>query len=96
MRAAAGQPDGKVVAAGFTGPTGGPDDFALIRYNTDGTLDAGFGQAGKVITDFARTDDEAKAVAVLADGRILAAGKSGGDLALTRYNPNGSLDTAFG
>jgi uncharacterized delta-60 repeat protein len=41
------QSDGKIVAVGSDG-----NDFTLARYNTDGTLDASFGSAGKVATDF--------------------------------------------
>ncbi|MEV6050381.1 calcium-binding protein [Streptomyces sp. NPDC052107] len=93
------QNDGKIVAAGFTN-AGGTNDFALARYNTDGSLDTTFGTGGKVITDFGGTIDEAFGVAVQTDGKIVAAGitNAGGtfDFALARYNTNGSLDTTFG
>jgi uncharacterized delta-60 repeat protein len=95
------QPDGKIVVAGvtFTGTEPGAD-FALARYNPDGTLDATFGTGGKVITDFSLLDD-AEAVALQPDGKILAAGitfvsGSGFEGTLARYNPNGSLDSSFG
>jgi uncharacterized delta-60 repeat protein len=45
------QPDGKIVAAGTT-IANNSDDFALARYNTDGSLDASFGNGGIVATDF--------------------------------------------
>jgi uncharacterized delta-60 repeat protein len=78
-------------------------DFALARYNTNGSLDTSFGTGGKVTTDFAGSADEAHGVAIQTDGRIVAAGSawSGNDSAssdfgLVRYNADGSLDTAFG
>lgn len=91
--------DGKIVAAGFAN-TGGPSDFALARYNPDGSLDATFGSSGKVTTDFAGSYDAAGAVALQVDGRIIAAGyaytATEYDFALARYNTNGTLDTGFG
>jgi uncharacterized delta-60 repeat protein len=98
------QPDGKIVAAGFAwcppcagGPTE-PHDFALARYNRDGSLDPTFDGDGRVTTDFANSIDEALAVAIQGDGKIVAAGFasiSGVDFALARYNPDGSLDLTF-
>ncbi|MDT9686772.1 hypothetical protein Q5762_00080 [Streptomyces sp. P9(2023)] len=75
------QPDGKIVAAGGSG-TGG---FALARYDVNGSLDASFNADGKVTTDFGAPNDEAFAVALQADGKIIAAGRSGTDFALARY-----------
>jgi len=93
------QADGKIVAAGGSGSSGSIDDFALVRYNTDGSLDTSFGGTGKVTTDFG-SDDSAYSVAIQADGKIVAAGSSGAgfitDFALVRYNTDGSLDTSFG
>ena len=96
------QSDGQIVAAGFTYiPSENNDKFALARYKTDGGLDADFGSGGKVISDLSATTDEAHAVVVQPDGRILAAGiadVSGNalDFALARYNSNGSPDSSFG
>jgi len=100
-RATAIQGDGKIVAAGDTGGRGdNPADFALARYNPDGSLDASFGTGGKVTTDFAGGQDIANAVAVQPDGKIIAAGSvnviNAGDFALARYNADGSLDSSFG
>ncbi|MEV7522308.1 calcium-binding protein [Streptomyces sp. NPDC091371] len=86
------QADGKIVSVGHT--SGASGDFALARYNTDGSLDATFGTGGKVITDLGGYD-AARAVALQADGKIIAAGDSqvdGVDFALARYNTDGSLD----
>ncbi|MEU0402110.1 calcium-binding protein [Streptomyces sp. NPDC006197] len=97
--AVAVQPDGKIIAAGFTdtgGVSGGVHDFALARYNADGSPDAGFDTDGRLTTDFSGFD-QAAAVVVQADGKIIAAGHANsGDFALARYNANGSLDTGFG
>ena len=92
------QADGKIVAAGFAQPTDfASRDFALVRYNADGSLDATFGSGGKVTTDFG-SFDAAETVAIQSDGKIIAAGTGGVnfEFALARYNPNGSLDTSFG
>ena len=98
------QPDGKMVVAGisFIGISATGGDFAVARYNTDGTLDSSFGVGGKVTTDFGLTD-QASSVAVQPDGKIIVAGgtylsfpAAGGQFALARYNSDGSLDTSFG
>src|SRR5262245_46115279 len=62
------QPDGKVVVAGWTHYTGG--DFAVARYNSDGSFDNTFGSGGKTTTDFGGTD-LALAIALQADGKIV-------------------------
>jgi uncharacterized delta-60 repeat protein/uncharacterized repeat protein (TIGR01451 family) len=87
------QPDGKIVAVGFTDE--GDYDFALARYSADGSLDASFGSGGKVRTDVGGFDLGA-AVVVQPDGKIVAVGESGGRFGLVRYNPDGRLDPGFG
>ena len=89
------QTDGKIVAAGYA-YMGAGYDFALARYNSNGSLDATFGAGGKVTTDFPSPNDRAFAVAVQPDGKIVAAGLRSADFALARYNGNGSLDATFG
>ena len=86
------QPDGRIVVAGSDA---GFDDFLVVRYLADGRLDPGFGTGGVVRTDFGDVD-QAFAVAVQADGRIVAAGRSGPRLAVARYLPGGGLDAGFG
>jgi uncharacterized delta-60 repeat protein len=96
------QPDGAIVAAGFSfGTPTLQEEFALARYSSDGALDPTFGTGGKVTTDFNSFDDGASAVALQPDGEIVAAGGSfpsatTRDFALARYKPDGSLDQAFG
>jgi uncharacterized delta-60 repeat protein len=83
------QADGKIVVAGTAGVRGG-----LVRYQTDGTLDASFGDGGKILDDFA---SQFTSVAIQADGKVVAAGASvAPDFALARYNPDGTLDPGFG
>jgi uncharacterized delta-60 repeat protein len=99
---AATQPDGKVVMVGGTQSAAlGGGDFALARYNADGSPDTGFGAGGEVTTDFGNSSDQARAVAVQADGKIVVGGVTslsggGGDFALARYNSDGTLDVSFG
>jgi uncharacterized delta-60 repeat protein len=100
--AVAVQPDGKIVAVGLAAGRGGR--FALVRYATDGSLDTSFGGDGRVVTDFTAASDEAFAVAIAPDGKIVVAGGiarftpsgSRGRFALARYLPNGHRDTSFG
>jgi uncharacterized delta-60 repeat protein len=92
------QSDGKIVAAGFS-DNGTNDDFALVRYNTNGTLDSGFSGDGIVTTPIGSSDDVAADVAVRSDGKIVAAGKTNNgtnnDFALVRYTSVGAPDTTF-
>ena len=92
------QADGKIVVAGTDNSHTG--DFALARYNTDGSLDTSFSCDGKQVTDFAGNVEVGNGVAVQSDGRIVVAGSSfsqatANDFAVARYNPDGSLDTGF-
>jgi uncharacterized delta-60 repeat protein len=92
------QADGKILVAGYSGNYPN-QDFALVRYNSDGSLDTTFSGDGKVTTDFGSSSDIVRSIVVQANGKILVAGYSGTpfdyNFALARYNPNGSLDTTF-
>lgn len=95
--AVAVQPDGKIVVAGRRG-AGRAGDLALLRYNSDGSLDRGFGTAGMAFLDVARDEDEARAVALDAEGRILVAGRTIGNGAaflVARYTADGLPDSSF-
>ncbi len=96
-RSVALQSDGKIVVAGSSGVTSNPD-FAVLRYNTNGTLDTTFNGTGTVTTEFIGADDHANSVVIQSNGKIVLAGNSNGNntrFALARYNANGSLDTSF-
>ncbi|MBL8309494.1 MAG: hypothetical protein JNL19_03630 [Burkholderiales bacterium] len=92
------QIDGKIVLAG-TCSSSVPDDVCLVRYLSDGALDATFGSAGKVITPIGSHHDRAWAVALLGDNKIVVAGGClvvGSQFCLARFDTNGALDSAFG
>jgi len=92
------QDDGKLALAGRSF-SGSNDDFALARYNSDGTLDATFDGDGKLTTDIGIADDVINSVILQSDGKIVAAGRSfvGGidQASVARYNTDGSLDLSF-
>jgi uncharacterized delta-60 repeat protein len=106
------QSDGKIVVAGTTVPDSDPGDFAVARYNSDGSLDTSFAPAspigaGKLTTDFAGpTGDTAEAVAITGTPgdsafRIVVAGTQhhsnlDEDFALAAYDVNGAPDLGFG
>ncbi len=95
------QADGRIVVAG-TAEVAGTEDFALARYNADGSLDTSFGTGGIVTTPFsAGSKDEGLDVAVQSDGRIVVVGRSAAsgidfDFAIARYSADGNLDPSFG
>jgi len=87
------QADGKIIVAGYTSFQTSPNDLALARYNASGQLDSTFSGDGKVITSVVAGNDQAVAVALQADGFILAAGYAsvsgnGNDFALARFVGN--------
>src|SRR3954463_6884040 len=92
------QSDGKIVAIGVPPPS---HKGALARYNPDGTLDATFGNGGKVIT-VANVRESAAGLLILPDGKIMISGSidlpSSQDtsFALLRYDSDGSIDPTFG
>jgi uncharacterized delta-60 repeat protein len=92
------QNDGKIVVAGYSF-TSGRSEFTVVRYNADGTLDPGFGESGKVMTEIGRNSDSANSVALQRDGKIVVVGymffPGNNDFAVARYNANGALDTTF-
>lgn len=93
------QADQKIVVAGYAFVTSSID-FALCRYNTNGTLDPTFGVGGKVNIDFMGQDDEASSIVMQADGKMIVGGKTfdgtDEDFALIRLNTDGTLDPSFG
>ncbi len=89
------QENGKLVVAGLA-HNGADNDFAVARYNpANGSLDGEFDFDGKLTTDFGSNNDHAFGVATQDDGRIVAAGISGSDFALARYNSDGTPNAGF-
>ena len=90
----------KIVVAGFSN-AGGTTDFAVVRYNVDGTLDTTFNGTGRVLTDVGiASGDFGTAAVIQADGKIVVGGWSDAsgipfDFSVVRYNPDGTLDLTF-
>jgi uncharacterized delta-60 repeat protein len=94
------QADGRIVAVGLARQLTGNDDFAIARYNTDGSPDLGFGLLGKQTTNFTVGDRDDEAFAVTMDGTnivVAGASKEPGQFntAVARYDSAGNLDTTF-
>jgi uncharacterized delta-60 repeat protein len=101
------QPDGKIVVSGYAYSSAmSHDDIITARLNPDGTLDTGFSGDGVDALNFNGYSSFANDVVVQADGKIVVAGYAnvggspqfygqGYNLALARYNPDGSLDASF-
>ena len=91
--------NGRIVAAGIVGLGGSDPKFALVRYNPDGSLDTSFNGDGKVVTNFSRHYDSARAVVIDPNGKIVVAGTvnwgPNPNFGVARYQPDGSLDTSF-
>ncbi|HYF68859.1 MAG TPA: T9SS type A sorting domain-containing protein [Ohtaekwangia sp.] len=89
--------NGKVIAVGYYIGSS-KKDFLIARFNANGTPDATFGVNGIVVLDITNNDkdDEALAVKIASDGRILVGGVSDGYGTLIKLNTNGTLYTSFG
>lgn len=91
------QADGRIVAAGRANN----GVIGLARFNTNGSLDGGFGSGGKVTTSIGGFNDKANGVAIQADGRVVIAGETNtagfatADFVVARYTSAGVLDTTF-
>src|SRR5947208_12326885 len=100
------QTDGKIIAAGtdfvnFTNDDSSNTDFALARYNPDGTPDTTFSADGQVTTDFDGFNDDVFSILVQPDGKLVAVGSATNpanfyDFAAACYRTNGTIDTTFG
>jgi uncharacterized delta-60 repeat protein len=95
------QADGKIVLTGTTyaDQNNTNENLALVRYNSNGTLDNTLGGSGIVITDLGK-NEVGNDLAIQANGKIIVAGKSysstSSDFLLVRYNADGTLDSSFG
>jgi uncharacterized delta-60 repeat protein len=97
--------DGKIVAGGYVGGPYGYEDFALVRYKADGSLDTSFGTSGVVRTQVGVGDCYINGLAIDSQGNVVAVGQAVTKLkgnkyalafAVARYLPTGALDNAFG
>jgi uncharacterized delta-60 repeat protein len=77
------QPDGNIVVAGYC-VNGSNNDFCLARYLASGALDPSFNSTGKVITAIGSGNDNAYALALQPDGKIVVAGQCSNDFCLAR------------
>lgn len=94
------QPDGKIVAAG-TVDLGSGDEFAVVRYNNDGSLDTTFGNSGIKIVAITNNRDYCTSVAIQSDGKIVLGGYTeymvdSFETTLVRVLPDGSIDSLYG
>ena len=95
------QSDGRIVLVGdIDSATPNTPKFSTMRLNVNGTLDDSFGTDGRVVTALTERGDQAKAVALQADGKIVVAGRSNNQVnpnfAAIRYNADGTPDASFG
>jgi len=92
------QPDGKIVVIGSSNVSPGIayGEITVVRYHSDGSLDTTFNNTGKVMLDSGGVGQQiATAVVLQPDGKIVVAGQNSLSFIVTRYNPNGDLDTTF-
>jgi uncharacterized delta-60 repeat protein len=95
------QTDGKIVVVGSAAYSGYSSGFAVVRYNSNGSLDNSFGAGGKLITQIGLNYDYATALSIQSDGKIVVVGASTdnyytGAFVIVKYNSNGSIDSTFG
>lgn len=90
----------KIIICGSSGTT--TTDYNLVRFLPNGHLDSSFGDFGKVVTDVQGYYDDARAISIQPDDKILITGSSSDtqvfqyDFATVRYNVDGSVDSSFG
>jgi uncharacterized delta-60 repeat protein len=87
--------NGGIVVKG-TSFNGSNYDFAIGRYNADGSLDTTFGGGDGVTTvDFNNSNDFASAMALDKQGRIVVAGESNESFAIARFRLNAQAPSDF-
>lgn len=97
------QNDGKILVAGICKDgsinTNSITKIAIVRYDSNGTLDNSFGVNGKVVSAFGSYSSQSREIKIQSDGKILLVGfcsiDNSGDFVLARYQINGSLDNTF-
>lgn len=94
-------PDGRFLAVGYSENISGQSDVAVLKYQTNGSLDNSFGVNGKVFLSVGTSSDFGYTLALQADGRFIISGyyvvtSINHDIFVARYNSNGTLDSSFG
>jgi len=88
------QADGKILVAGYS-DIGADSDFALVRYNPDGSLDNSFSEDGIQTTAIVIGNDNSYSVVIQADGKIVVAGNSSiganTDFSIARFIGQGTI-----
>ncbi len=95
------QPDGKIVAAGYTFQSGSNYDYFITRYTSAGIVDSSFGINGYVLIDFSQQYDVFPVIALQPDGKIIIAGGTGNknsfnSYLIARVTASGAIDSSFG
>ncbi len=95
--AAALQSDGKILMAGASCSSFSNCDFAMVRFNTNGTMDNSFGINGVATAGIGLGLEEVRSIGIQSDGKIVVAGTTNGgsDVALARFTTVGTLDNTF-
>lgn len=93
------QSDGRVVIGGYYS-SAATTDTVVLRFLTDGSPDPTFGTGGVAIHAFSPGTDEALAMTLASDGRIVLAGcirdAMPNDFLVARLLSDGSVDSSFG
>ena len=92
------QPDGKIIAAGYTRLINMSPNSVLVRLKTNGTPDSTFGSNGIVISNQSPSNDYFYAMAIMPNGKIIAAGNVNGatQTQVAQFDTNGKVDSTFG
>ncbi|MCG2610692.1 T9SS type A sorting domain-containing protein [Flavobacterium sp. SM15] len=89
------QADNKIIIGGQAN-TSGTYDFAVVRLNTNGSLDNTFGVGGMATLSMSTSNDYGRSLEILSDGKIALVGAANGKLSIAKFNTNGTPDTTFG
>lgn len=83
------QSDGKIVTGGYV-----DGDLAVSRFNTNGSIDTGFGTSGTAFLGVSSAE-VGNSVAIQNDGRVVVTGSAGSQILVARFLTTGTLDTSF-
>ncbi|MFA5631264.1 MAG: DUF4214 domain-containing protein [Porticoccaceae bacterium] len=93
------QHDGKIIVGGYGSHGTSGEDFVVMRFNVNGSLDSSFAQNGRAVIDLDGRANLARSISLQADGKILLAGQAkngqADEINVVRLNADGTLDTSF-